>query len=288
MRIRGRQLQRELVPTDADGSFLARDIHLPRFPFLWHYHPEVELTVIVRGSGMRFVGDSIAEFSAGDVCLLGADCPHSWRSSDGAEPGVHTRVVQFDPGLFGAALQGAPEMRAVRTLLQRARRGLCATGSTARAVADLVHRLVDQPAGSSARLISLLTALARLADGGSELTELSSGVRDMDAATQVRLGRLLSFLHESQGRVDQRSAARHAGLTPAAFSRYFHRSVGRTFAAYRTDLRLGIACQQLLGSDRTITAIAQASGFGNLSNFNRRFKLAKGMTPRAFRRLGQA
>ena len=61
--------------------------------------------------------------------------------------------------------------------------------------------------------------------------------------------------------------------------------VGRTFAAYRNDLRISGACQQLLGSDRTVAAIAQDAGFANLSNFNRRFKAAKGMAPRDFRRL---
>lgn len=287
MRITGRRLQREIVPADAAGSFLARDIRLGRFPFLWHYHPEVELTVIVRGSGMRFVGDSIAVFHAGDVCLLGADCPHSWRSSDDSKPGAHALVLQFDPNQIGAALFDTPEMRSVRALLQRARRGLSASGSTARQVASLVQDLISEKPGSTTRLLGLFTALARFADGGDEVQELSSGVRPMDTATQARLGGLFAYLHEAQGRIDQRSAARHLSMTPAAFSRYFHRAVGRTFAAYRNDLRIGIACHQLLGSDRTITAIAQAAGFGNLSNFNRRFKIAKGMTPRAFRRLGQ-
>ncbi|MCX6969456.1 MAG: helix-turn-helix domain-containing protein, partial [Verrucomicrobia bacterium] len=44
------------------------------------------------------------------------------------------------------------------------------------------------------------------------------------------------------------------------------------------------ACRQLLESKRTISEIAFDVGFGNLSNFNRAFRLARGMAPGEFRR----
>jgi AraC-like DNA-binding protein len=288
MRIAGRRLHREIVHADAGGSLLARDIHLPRFPFRWHYHPEVELTIIVRGSGLRFVGDAIDEFSAGDMCLLGGDCPHSWRSADDDQAGVQALVLQFSPELFAGGLLGTPEMARIGTLLERARHGVAVTGRTYERAARLVSALFAEPSGSSARLLRLLETLSCVADGGGDLCELSSGVRAMDAAAQARLGGLLAVLEGARGDLSQSTAARHLGLAPAAFSRYFHRTVGRTYAAYRTDLRIGIACHDLLGTDRTITAIAQDAGFANLSNFNRRFKTAKGMTPSAYRRLGRA
>jgi AraC-like DNA-binding protein len=243
--------------------------------------------VIERGRGLRFVGDSIQEFSAGDCCLLGPDCPHSWHSSDEGELGVRALVVQFSRELLGAALPGLPELRGVGRLLARAHGGLAVSGRTAQRTAELVRALVAAPPGSPARLLSLLAALAAISEGG-EVAALSVAVRPVDAAAQARLGGLFAVLQSTPGGISQRAAARHLGVTPAAFSRFFHHAVGRTFAAYRNDLRIGGACQQLLGSDRTIAAIAQDAGFANLSNFNRRFKAAKGMTPRAFRRLGSA
>jgi AraC-like DNA-binding protein len=287
MRIASRRLHREIIERQAGESMLARELVSARFPFRWHYHPEFELTVIERGEGLRFVGDSIQEFRAGDCCLLGPDCPHSWRSSDDGEHGVRALVVQFSAELLSAALPLLPELRGVGRLLARAHPGLAVTGGSALRTAELVRALVAAPPGSPARLLSLLAALAEINAGG-EASALSAVVRPVDAAAQARLGGLFTLLQAAPGGISQAAAARHLGVTPEAFSRFFHRAVGRTFAAYRNDLRIGGACQQLLGSDRPISLIAQDAGFANLSNFNRRFKAAKGMTPRAFRRLGSA
>jgi len=287
MRIAGRRLHREIVVRGAGESVLARELAAARFPFRWHYHPEFELTVIERGHGLRFVGDQVQEFRDGDCCLLGPDCPHSWRSSDEGAHGVRALVVQFSRELLSAALPALPELRGVARLLARAHGGLAVTGRTAQRTAELVRALVAAPPGSAARLLGLLAALAAISEGG-EVAALSAAVRPVDAAAQARLGGLFTLLQSAPGGISQRAAAAHLGITPEAFSRFFHRAVGRTFAAYRNDLRISGACHQLLGSDRTVAAIALDAGFANLSNFNRRFKAAKGMTPRAFRRLGSA
>jgi AraC-like DNA-binding protein len=281
-----RRLHRELVTADGGGSFFARGSSIPRFPFRWHFHPEVELTLITAGRGLRFVGDSVEEFGEGDLCLLGAGCPHTWYSDPRLPGPVRSLVVQFDPGLFGPALLAAPELHGVGALLERARRGLCVGGATRGRVAGLVEELCRAPAGSSARLLGLLAALAALAEGG-ECRELASGVRPLDAQAQRRLGDLFAHLHERHGEVGQRAAAQRLGMGPAAFSRFFRRAVGKTFVAYRNDLRIGIACRALLEDDQPITAVALHAGFANLANFNRRFRASKGMTPRDFRRLAR-
>jgi AraC-like DNA-binding protein len=80
------------------------------------------------------------------------------------------------------------------------------------------------------------------------------------------------------------TTARQAYMSPSGFSRFFHKWMGRTFAAYVTELRIASACQALLESDQSIAEVCFASGFRNLSNFNRQFRAFKGMSPREFRR----
>jgi AraC-like DNA-binding protein len=85
--------------------------------------------------------------------------------------------------------------------------------------------------------------------------------------------------------VSHREAARVAGLSPAAFSRFFRRNVGRTYQDYLARLRIGLACRALIETERSVSEVAFASGFGNLSAFNRAFRKLRGVTPREFRAL---
>ena len=68
----------EHVKHDRDLGILLRDVTAPALQFPWHFHPELELTHIVRGSGRRYVGDSVEPFDDDDLCLVGSNTPHCW------------------------------------------------------------------------------------------------------------------------------------------------------------------------------------------------------------------
>jgi AraC-like DNA-binding protein len=62
------------------------------------------------------------------------------------------------------------------------------------------------------------------------------------------------------------------------------RHIGENFSEYLGRLRIGRACMLLVETERPISVIAAETGFCNLSNFNRRFRQARHMTPKEFRR----
>jgi len=64
----------------------------------------------------------------------------------------------------------------------------------------------------------------------------------------------------------------------------FQTATGLTFTAFLTGVRLSEAGRQLIETDATVAEISNRCGFTNLSNFNRRFLIAKKMTPRDYRR----
>lgn len=74
------------------------------------------------------------------------------------------------------------------------------------------------------------------------------------------------------------------GYSEAHFMRFFKAYMGRTFTAWLNDYRLSMAARLLGLAQDSVLEIAQQSGFGNLSYFNRLFRKKYGMTPREFRR----
>jgi AraC family transcriptional regulator len=80
------------------------------------------------------------------------------------------------------------------------------------------------------------------------------------------------------------SAAGEAGLSPFHFLRLFARVLGVTPHQYLVRSRLRHAARLLADEARSITEIAFAVGFGDLSNFVRTFGRAAGVSPRGFRR----
>ena len=292
MQIR-RKLQYENVEVPPSESFAAREFHQENFTFSWHYHPEIELTLIVRGHGMRFVGDSVEHYVEGDVCLLGANLPHTW-SSDPAEGRVHSFVLQFRPDFWGGAFDALPEVQPVRKLIQRSSVGLALGGAMRQRVAAWMRELFNCPAGSAARVALLLRMLGELAHATPrELRPLAASAvpaapTDDGHADEV-IATILRRLNAAPSQPPKQSElAALAGVSAPVLSRLFKRRVGTTYPEYINGWRIARVCQDLANTDRSITDIALDVGYGNLSNFNRRFKQAKGMTPRAYRRLARA
>jgi AraC-like DNA-binding protein len=78
--------------------------------------------------------------------------------------------------------------------------------------------------------------------------------------------------------------ARDAGQSPFQYLRTFRRLTGVTPHQFILRTRLRDAASRLLAHDTNIIDVALDSGFGDLSNFNRAFRLEFGLTPRAYRR----
>jgi AraC-like DNA-binding protein len=278
----------ERIAPPAAASFVLKRRRDPRFEFFWHVHPEYELTLILRSRGRRFVGDHLDGYADGDLVLLGPNLPHTWQSAGGRGP-HEAVVVQFSEAFLGEGFFDAPELAPVRRLLERSRQGLQFAGRTRDAAAGRLRAMAARP--GLPRLLGLLETLALLA-GSREARVLSSRpfTAPVRRADSRRIDRIVRFLDDrfADG-VTLPEAARAAHLSVPAFGRFFKRTTGKTFVRYLQELRVGAACRRLIETDRPVAEIAFASGFNNLSNFNRRFRALRGTTPREYRlRFGPA
>jgi AraC-like DNA-binding protein/mannose-6-phosphate isomerase-like protein (cupin superfamily) len=290
MHARRRSASLELVPKDPTLPFTLTDVRAACFTYPWHHHPELELSLILRGKGLRYVGDSIKEFEEGDLCLIGPYTPHCWLSEPVPGRPVRSLVIQFPPEIFGADFLNLQVSRPIKELFSRAERGLAISGELRNKVAALMEQMF-RPRQSPLHRMSLLLELLALMAPGERCTSLSLGTstRPQSPGHAAMMRRILSYIHENAPHeISQRAAADLAGLSPAGFSRFFSRHFGKPFVTYVAEVRVGQACRLLLEDELGIADVATRAGFNNLANFNRRFRLLKGMTPSEYRRMARS
>ena len=266
-----------------DRSLKVSHHKYPNFLRVWHYHPEFELVVIYKSSGMRFVGDSIERFDSGDVVLIGKDVPHMWLNEDSYFEENSTSLaesiaVHFGKGFLGPDFFEIPEMQPLSNLLSRAERGIKFLDVNNSLLKEF-KSLVNLDATSQiVKLIDILSQLAKLKD--YKLLASSTFVNSFHRTENRRLDKIYEFVFENFNTpISSGDAAEVAGLSKSAFSRYFKKTHRKAFTVYLNEIRIGYACKLLLENKESITSIAYLSGFNNVSNFNRQFKIIKEKTP---------
>lgn len=272
--------------THAHQSFRFMRLTLGAFQAQHHSHRQIELTWIERGNGLRFVGNDVSPFESGDLVLLGPDVPHTWVSAAerAGEPHQVT-VLQFAPELIEQT--GLPELAALGPLVAHAAQGLRIEGAARDALVPVLRRMPQH--ADLLRLADLFTVLGLLLQHLHSLVPIAAAVAPRAAGSRSaepgRVDRVIDWIHRHLAQkltVDDAAALVH--VTPAAFSRFFRREVGKGFTAYINDVRCSEAGLRLRLSERPVAVIARECGFDTLSHFNRQFRQRTGQTPRAFRR----
>ena len=256
----------------------------------WHYHEEYELHLIVQTRGKVFVGDYIGHFEPGHLVLTGPRLPHNWISTDvGGPEGVALRdmVLQFSDEPLRRSAELISELRDVLPLLERARLGIEFFGMTERAQEHLQR--IKQLHGVK-RIAEFLEFLGELAECTDYRLLSSTPLQSFDDDNSLaQISTIVDFISEhSTESFSMAELSQRVGMSESQFSRYFRRATGNTFTDFVNRLRITRACQLLMDTDRYISNVCYDCGFNNVANFNRRFLEIKGMTPKEYRRQGEA
>lgn len=271
------------IPAGHSWGLLWRE--LDTIPFIWHYHPQFELTLTVNARGQRYIGDHLGNFEPGDLVLVGPNLPHTWSASeriDDAQPMLAV-VVWFSLEWITQLASVLPELHGLRQLALRAGPALQFTPQAAARSAAMLLQLQALP--QPQRLPLLLSVLLELA-GDMQAQPLASNALQLIAADgqQRRMANVLDYMHlHFRQEIAMEELAERAALSLGAFHRFFKRHALCTPSTYLARLRIGRACQQLIQTRHGVAAIAQEAGYRNLAHFNRQVRADKQMTPRAFR-----
>jgi len=277
------------VPTQIQASFSIRHDIQANFGSVWHYHPELELHYVIRGKGVRFIGDNISNFSAGEVLLLGSNLPHMWQCNEEYYQNhpnrrVEAIVIHFRPDCLGRDFLNLPETYQLPKLFEKAQKGIKITGIARVRLVELMHKATH--ATGLDRLITLLAILKILAET-EEYTALTSAYyfyksNEIDTA---RLNKVCTYtLSNYKQEISLEEIASIANLSVTSFCRYFKLMTNKTYYDFLIEIRVSHACRQLVEDKLPTEVICFECGFNNVSNFYRHFKKITGVTPLAYKR----
>lgn len=250
------------------------------------YCPEFELTFITEGSGNRFVGQHISRFEPGDIVLLGSNLPHCWKS-DPTVPGKNSGsiVVHFLKGCLGEDFWLRPEMSAVYRLLQQSVAGVQFTGKT-NEIGKMMFAILEAKDRFDRLLLFLQTLHFLASQTTYVILETNFQAPHPSSSDEKRLTAVWSYMTEHfTENIQLEKAASIARLTTAAFCKYFKRTTRKTFMGVVVDWRVEYARNLLASTDRPVSDICFESGFRDLSNFHRAFRLKHNCTPLKYRKL---
>ena len=276
------------LPLPADSSFVLVDFDVPYFETPWHFHPEYEIVLVTESTGQRFVGEHIKEFKAGDLCLIGPNVPHLYRSHEkyyaqNSELRAKSIVIHFNDNFLGQEFFKVPEMSHIQALFEKSNRVLDIIGDSNQFISKKLFEMFHE--NPTKRLISLLEILDNLARS-EEYDFLTSGnsfgtyIKDSDRVNKVFEYVMKNFKEE----IRLSEVADLIAMSETSFSRYFKSRTNKNFSDFLTQLRIAHACKLLVEDKMGITEICYESGFNNLSNFNRQFKEVMNMTPSVYQK----
>lgn len=275
-----------LSPLAAAEPVVCEVVRGQDFGCVWHYHPECEITLVLKGGSERLVGNNISRIEPGDLVLLGSNVPHDYRNQPAAgapATEVEAIVVQFMPQLPGHEdWMQRSSMIPVRRLFQRADQGLEVTGITRLTASRIVQEMLLV---HGMKRVILLLQLLDLLSNSEELHEISSSVLPQPrpgASDRITMACefIASHLPEPIYVAD---LAAIVGLGKSAFSRLFKKSTGRTVPQYVNELRIARACILLGETDLTVSQISMDCGFVSPAHFQRQFREHQHCVPLVYR-----
>lgn len=272
--------------------FFARELKEKHFDPTWHAHDEYQLFLVVRGTGTRFIGNTVKQFGAGDLTFLGPNMPHLWRSDEtyfdvNTDDSSHGLVVYFHKDAL-TPFMDKEEMAQVKALFEKLAYGLEITGKTVGTIRQLMADLVHlHGIESIIQFFKILDMLAHTKDYHLLHNQAYTYLLKEEETNRINL--VYNYVARNfRNPILIEEPASLLNMTPSSFSRYFRMKTSKSFSNFLTEVRIRNACNLLsIAETKSIAQICYESGFNTLSNFNKQFKAVMGITPKEYRRMFQ-
>ncbi|HEY0827629.1 MAG TPA: AraC family transcriptional regulator [Bacilli bacterium] len=258
-----------------------------------HDHEFIELVYIYGGSGLHLYEGQTYPVREGDVFIIQPYMEHSYK----VEPGYSIKGcnILFQPQLLSSELEMLSQISSFVNFLYIEPFLRKSGNFQSHLILDpyeqmefklILDRLVKEFSNKQpgyrvlvkTYLVELFIYLSRCYDKRMHYLVIQQEDDEM------RISKICSFIekHHTQP-ISLEQLSHMCCMSQSNFKKKFKQYTGRTFLDYRNDMRLKLATALLKHTDTKVMTIAHQAGFDDLSNFNKSFKKALGVTPKQYR-----
>ena len=271
-----------IIPKPDHATLVVQEDQGQRFYDKLHQHQEIQISLIKKGEGTFIIGDHIGVFQKGDIFVIGEHLPHVFNN-DLSEEEVHMISLFFMKSSYGEHFFELPEFKRLEPVFTASILGFKLDGSN-NDLADLMGRIPSQ--SQLDRFISFMEVLKMISKENTQALSSIIHTKSYGEEEGKRMRDIFTYtLQNFHSNIKLGQVADIAHMTPNAFCRYFKQRTNKTYINFLLEIRIGNACKLLSKqTDYSIAEISFQSGFNNLTNFNRKFKSLKGLTPSEFKK----
>ena len=252
------------------------------FEHPWHYHPEYELTYILTSHGVRYIGNSMENYSESDLVLIGSNLPHCWLNTpDQQQPS--SLVLYLNEEFLDRTWMQSCEFDDIRILLELSNKGIKFNKVVALKLKEKFFEL--RTLDSIDKLIALLHIFKELSRTSEYHVLCEHGFTyEPSPIHNERINAVYAYIGTHyQKKISVADIASELNMSKEYFSRFFRKIMRRSFSKFLNEYRITRACRLLIESDKQVSEICYAAGFESIPFFYRQFKKFKKCQPKSYR-----
>ena len=253
------------------------------FDYPWHYHPEYELTYIISGHGVRYVGNNIENFFEEDLVLIGSNMPHCWINAGDQQKSAKALVTYLKEDFFDKTWVQSYEFDGIRRLLSLSDKGIKFDKTVALKLRDSIFELLTL--SPLDKLLSLLQILQELAQTNKYHLLCEQGFfYELNSTNNERINIVYKYIQKHyHTKISLADIAAQVNMSEEYFSRFFSKIMHKSFFEFLNEYKINRACKLLIETDRQVSEVCYACGYESIPFFYRQFKKFKDCQPKNYR-----
>lgn len=249
-----------------------------------HQHDEIQISFIEKGNGTLLVGDSVSSYKENDIIIIGSNLPHAFKSDTNSKSESKMLSLFFTETSFGNSFFDLDEFTELNQFFTKSLQGLLVKTNKEKII-GLFLKL--KKASKLERFILFLEIIKIISNSKSDALSIFVYHKKYTDIEGKRMRDVFEYTIENYHKsIYLEDIANVANMTKNAFCKYFKRRTNKTYVSFLTELRIENACKLIQSKEEfSISEIAYKVGFNNISNFNRKFKEVKLLTPLQYRKI---